>query len=190
MLDGSDFTGADCERADFSHATLYNVTFDETWLGQTKFDHAQFEGVSFKGACLSNYNPAGWNPATFLEVELGDSILGPTADFSNAWLMGVDLSTVRGLENASLDGAIARGRDMFPAGFEPLDAGVYLVDEMERDAAVDALEHWLNTFKYATRPRLPGDKVVTPESQIQEFRERMESRRSTDMQVDEGESSA
>jgi uncharacterized protein YjbI with pentapeptide repeats len=119
-LDGTDFSGSDCREADFSKTKLYGTLFKRALLAEANFDGAKMIGVSFHGAMLSYRE--GLGAASFRDVEIGWM-----TDFSEAWLLGVDLSSAANLTKANLQGAIANERTKFPPEFQVEAAGVHML---------------------------------------------------------------
>lgn len=137
-LDGVDFTRCACEGANFSETKLFDPCFEDAFLAAARFDRATISG-NFRGAMFSGQQ--GDRPASFEDGEIL-KVFSPTADFSEAWLLDVDLSSMRNLDCATFQGALASAGTRFPPDFDPAAAGVLLLDLMPDDDAVDAVIEW------------------------------------------------
>lgn len=131
-LSDVDFTGVLCSSATFGE--LLGVVFDGATLLNTAFDGVRMRHVSFRGALLSGWQgasrPTSFKGTKFDGFGVGRSpMFGPLGcDFSGAWMYGVDLSTVQGVEYACFDEHTVIERVKFPEGFDPESAGAVILD--------------------------------------------------------------
>ncbi|MHB8190650.1 MAG: pentapeptide repeat-containing protein [Ferrimicrobium sp.] len=123
-LAGVDFTAAICEDAHFEKSRITEDTrFDLAFLGNAHFDHSTLGEISFKRATFSDVY--GQGAASF-----SGACFDKRCDFGGAWIVGVDFTRTRGLENCSFEGALAvEGHMKFPAAFDPTKRGVVVMSE-------------------------------------------------------------
>jgi uncharacterized protein YjbI with pentapeptide repeats len=124
------FLGCNMVGADLMSARMYDATFDRSDLTEaimsaiqapdSKFIDAIMPEADMRFAYLFNSNFEG--------AKLGGANLSSAsvdhAKFYDADLSGADLSKVSGIESASFSGAIFDESTKFPAGFDPVDAGM------------------------------------------------------------------
>lgn len=108
-----------CELADLQFLRLEGLNMDGANLQQALFMGASFFGVSMERADLRDADFDGCN--------LGDTNL------QYALLQGADFAGA-GLREANLKFAFYDARTVFPIGFDPITAGMILVDEEEKAA--------------------------------------------------------
>jgi len=100
-------------------------------------------GLSMRGAMLAS--KVGSLPAVFTEVRVAgrqDLLTNPGWDLRDAWLLGVQLAGILGLDNACLEGAIALDETYFPDDFDATGAGVHLVRRMPESEAMEVMVDW------------------------------------------------
>ena len=140
----ADFSGADlsfanlsnaiaCCGADFSGANLSNADFSTTHSAKNAaagyLANANLTNTNLSGRWLGDSPNANFTNANFF----GSSVGG---DFTNAIFVAADLSnTLEGLQYVDLTGATystgsLSNRTLFPAGFDPVAAGMVLVPEV------------------------------------------------------------
>jgi uncharacterized protein YjbI with pentapeptide repeats len=141
-LDRVDFSRCECEEANFSRAKLFGPCFQDAFLAEARFDRATI-CANFQGAMFSGQR--GDRPASFEEAEILD-IFAPSANFSDAWIFNVDLSTVKNLGRATFQGALASAGTKFPSNFDPAAQGVLMLHDMPNDEAVNAVIEWEDRY--------------------------------------------
>jgi fluoroquinolone resistance protein len=138
-LDSVNFTRCECEGADFSDTRLYNPRFDQAFLADARFDGATI-CASFVGAMFAGQQ--GDRPATFGNAEILGVLPRASADFSEAWIVNVDFSTVENLEYANFKNAVASAGTVFPDDFDPVGQGVLMLHELSGDDLHAAIIGW------------------------------------------------
>lgn len=135
-FDKADFTNSDLSNVDFIYTRLETTVFVGANLEQARLQQAQLTAATFAGARLGNTNFSGANlsqavlqDAMLTETNLRDADL-TGANLCNAKLIAVDLSTVRNLGSADLEGATADTATIWPSGFNWRQAGVRMVDNL------------------------------------------------------------
>ena len=119
----SNLSQANCKGADLARATLNGINFQESNLvranlWESSLEKSNLQGGNFKQACLKNASLAG---ANLQNIDL------TLANVSLANLIGADLSTAT-LHRTLLSGAIYDETTRFPKGFDPVLAGMNLVE--------------------------------------------------------------
>ncbi|MEG4035555.1 pentapeptide repeat-containing protein [Microcoleus sp. S36b_A4] len=147
-LSQANLSGANLSEAKLSHANLYKANLSGTNLRKTQFVNANLSAVNLLTANLSEVNLSGVN---LTSVHLSFGVDLSMANLSNAnlnWLdltqarlMNADLSNANlsktklfdanlkgaNLEGANLQGALYNRKTIFPAAFDPVKAGAYLI---------------------------------------------------------------
>jgi uncharacterized protein YjbI with pentapeptide repeats len=140
-LDGVNFSGVLAEGADFTHTTMYGTIFQDAFLCAARFDHANLDGCNLHGAMLSDQQTA--RRASFQSTDLGSEDSFMASDLSETWLLGIDLSTTKGVEHANLTGALANAGTTFPVGMAPEDHGVLMLHLMPPEDRIAAMRNWI-----------------------------------------------
>lgn len=140
-LDEVNFSGVLAEGADFTSTTMYGTIFQDAFLCDARFDHANLCGCNLHGAMLSDSHTS--RRASFQNADLSPEDSFMASDLSETWLLGIDLSTTKGVEHANLTGALANARTAFPAGMLPEDHGVLMLHRMPREDGGVAIRGWI-----------------------------------------------
>ena len=108
LATGASFKSAELQRADFTDAVLTGADFEKAELGRAVFKGADLQDNSFSYANLAR--------AEFQGADIGSGL-----DFTGAYMFlthldGVDLSTVKGLQQPQVDLACGDTKTKLPAG--------------------------------------------------------------------------
>jgi len=143
-LQRSDFTGANLSFSNLSGANLWDTNFANANLSDADLSYSYaargniyLASVNATNANLTNISNGSWiawgENSNFTNADFTGSYL--EGEFVNSIFVSADLSdTVYGLQHANLTGATYSGgslsnRTLFPAGFDPIAAGMTLVPE-------------------------------------------------------------
>ncbi len=152
-LCGVNLAQASLSSANFNQANLVNANLYQANLQSAKFEKAKLRKASLRGARLeyANFNEANLNganlngaqasqPVKFTNANLTEANLSgiylrkahlnnaelTNANLSNANLLEADLDRAN-LKGVQLQGAICNEATLFPADFDPVKAGAYLL---------------------------------------------------------------
>ena len=141
IISKSNLSQANCGGADLACATLNGVNFKEANLvranlWESSLQRSNLQGGNLIQACLKNANLKGAN------LRNTDLTL---ANASLVNLIGADLSTAI-LHRTSLSGALYDATTRFPKGFDPVLAGMNLVE-----TDIDCCESLLESYRLGQR---------------------------------------
>ncbi len=142
-LTNAELEEANLDNANISRSNLYQADFRKAKLRKANLSRARLHGTNLSGANLSGANLSRASLSS--DINLSGANLTATnlsgADLRAAKLMNMDLSHVdlskANLLGANLEGAILQNaklfeaiynkRTVFPTGFDPSNAGAYLI---------------------------------------------------------------
>jgi uncharacterized protein YjbI with pentapeptide repeats len=123
-LDRANFSFCVLNQAVFAKLELSDVKLCFAYLLEANFSDTVWMGADFTGALLASWG--GTEPANLKNVEIRMPV-----NMTGAWLCGADLSGVRGLTFANLNGAFGAASTKWPEGFDWRAAGVRYIKSGE-----------------------------------------------------------
>ena len=168
---GADFSQANLDGAHFNSGNFVDALFREAQLTGGNLSGANFRGADLTSAdlTLANLFAANMAGADLTSADLSFSNLFG-ANFAGAVLAAADLSTAASISAASFDMSTTyNGLTLFPAGFDPVAAGLSFVPVLPGDTngdgrvGIDDLNNVRNNFGTAGARVLGdtnGDRVV------------------------------
>jgi uncharacterized protein YjbI with pentapeptide repeats len=133
-LQGTNLTDADLTGADFTEADLSGANLQDAMISGAYFLRANLAKANFKGTKKLNIGSVtSLRGADLRKVELSGGATG--IDFREADLRGARLKDVYSLADARIKRAKYDRTTIWPADFDPQQAGLTLVDEAAGDTA-------------------------------------------------------